>query len=62
MSNVCLEVTIGKNWHTQNFNFLSLKSLCPGKLLESSNSYIYHWVFKLPVATYKSEMWQQNCV
>ena len=29
MSNIYLEVTIEKKWHTQNFNFLSLKSSSP---------------------------------
>ena len=27
MSNVYLKVTIEKNWHSQNFNFLSLKEV-----------------------------------
>ena len=34
MSNVYLKVTIEKKWHTQNFNFLSLKGLSPGQILE----------------------------
>ena len=30
-------------------------------VLGSSNSRIYHWILKLFVATYKSEVWEQNC-
>ena len=26
MSNICLKVTIEKDWYSQNFDFLSLKS------------------------------------
>ena len=26
MSNICLKVTIKKKWHTQNFDFVSLKN------------------------------------
>ena len=55
MSKIYLKVTTEKKWHTQNFNIISLKSFSPGHFLESSNSYIYHWIFKLLVATYKSE-------
>ena len=42
MSTVYLKVTIGKNWHSQNFDFLSLKNLSPGQFLRSSNSRRYH--------------------
>ena len=48
--------------YTQNFAFLSLKSSSPGQFLRSSNSRRYHWILKLFVATYKSEIWEQNCV
>ena len=30
MSNICLKVTIQKNWHSQTFDFLSLKSVSTG--------------------------------
>ena len=33
-----------------------------GQFLESSNSSRYHWILKLLIATYKSEIWEQNCV
>ena len=29
MSIIYLKINIGKNWHAQNFNFLSLKNLLP---------------------------------
>ena len=38
------------------------KTLSPGEFLGSSNSHRYHWIFKLLVATSKSEIWEQNCV
>ena len=47
MSNIYLNVTIKKKWGTQNFHFLSSKSLSPGYLLGSSNSHRYQWIFKL---------------
>ena len=31
MSNIYLKVTIEKNWRSQNFDFLGLKSLSPGQ-------------------------------
>ena len=31
MANINLKVTIEKNWHYQNFQFLSLKNLFPGQ-------------------------------
>ena len=33
--------TIEKQWHTQNFDFLSLKSSSAGQFLENSNSIGY---------------------
>ena len=42
MSNIYLKVTIEKKWHTQNFNFINLKSLSTGQFLRSSNSCRYH--------------------
>ena len=46
MSDIYFKITIEKNWHTQNFDFLSLKSLSPGQFLGSSNSSRYHWTLK----------------
>ena len=43
MSNIYLKVTTGKNRHSQNFNFLSLKNSSPGQFMWSSNSHRYHW-------------------
>ena len=31
ISNIYLKVAIDKNWHSQNFDFLSLKNLSPGQ-------------------------------
>ena len=39
MSNIYLKITTEKKQHTQNFNFLNLKSLLPGKILGSSNTH-----------------------
>ena len=47
MSNIYLKVTIEKEWRTQNFDPLSLKSSSLGQFLGSSNSRRYHWIFKL---------------
>ena len=48
MSNIHLKnVTVEKNWRSQNFDFLSLKNLSLGQFLESSNSRRYHWILKL---------------
>ena len=33
MSNICLKVTIEKNWCSQNLDFLSLKNLSQGQIL-----------------------------
>ena len=35
MLNIYLKVTTEKNWHSQNFNFLSLKNLSPGQFLRA---------------------------
>ena len=51
MSNIYLKVIIEENWHSQNFDFLSLKNLSPGQFLRSFNSRRYHWILKLCVAT-----------
>ena len=50
MSNICLKVSLEKNWRTQNFNFISLKSSCRGQFWGSSKSGRYHWIFILLVA------------
>ena len=44
-------------WRAQNVDFVSLKSSSPCQFLGSSNSRRYHWMFKLIVATWKSEFW-----
>ena len=41
-SNIYLKVIIKENWRSQNFNFLSLKTLSPGQSLGSSYSRGYH--------------------
>ena len=60
MSNIYLDGTTEKNWRSQNFDFLSLKSSSPGQFVASSNSRRNHWILKLLVE--KSEVWEQNCV
>ena len=62
MSNINLKVIIEKNWSSQNFDFLSLKYSPPCQFLGSSNSRRYHWILKLLVATYKSDIWEQKYV
>ena len=51
MSNIYLKVTIGKNWRSQNFDFLSLKNLSPGQFFGSFNSHRHYWILRLFVAT-----------
>ena len=51
MSNIYLKVPIEKNWRSQNFDFLSLKTLSPGQFLGRFNSRRYDWILKLHVAT-----------
>ena len=60
MSNIYLKVTIEKNWHSHNFDFLSLKNLPLGQFLESSNLRRYLWIFKLFVPSKKTEFWEQT--
>ena len=50
ISNIYLIVTVEKNRHSQNFDFLSLNNLSPGQFLGSSNSRRYHWRFKVKVS------------
>ena len=47
---------------SQNFDFMGLKYLSPGQFLVSSNPRKYHGILKLLVATWKSVVWEQNCV
>ena len=58
MLNIYLEFTIEKKWRTQNFDIQSLKGSSPGQFLSGSNLHRYHWIFKLFVATWKSEDWE----
>ena len=51
MPNIYLKVTIGKNWRSENFDFLNLENLSPGQFLGSSNSTRYHWIFKFLLTT-----------
>ena len=44
MPNIYLKVAIEKKWHTQNFDFLSLKSSSPGQSSGSPNSSRCHGV------------------
>ena len=46
-----LNVTIEKNWRSQNLHFLSLKDLSPGQFLGGFNSRRYLWILKLFEAT-----------
>ena len=46
-----LKVTIEIDWHSQNFDFLSLKNSSPGQFLTSLNSSRYCEILKLLVAT-----------
>ena len=49
------------NWLSQNFEFLSSKNSSPCQFFGSFNSRRY-WISKLLVATWKTEVWEQNCV
>ena len=60
MSNIYLKVSIEKTRASQNFDFKSLKSSPPGQCLGSSNSRRYNWILKIVVATWKSEVCEQN--
>ena len=42
--------------------FPGFKIRVTGSLLGSSNSCRYHWLLKLFAATYKSNIWEQNCM
>ena len=45
------KVTIDKEWHTPNFDFLCVKSSSPGQFLGNSNLRRCHRIFKLLAAT-----------
>ena len=62
MSSIYVKVTAKKNWHFEDFDFLSLKNLSLGQFLGSSKWRRYHWILKLLVATENSEAWEQNTV
>ena len=52
-------------WERLTFSkllFCKFQNLSPGQFLESSNSCRYNYILKLLVATYKSEVWEQNNV
>ena len=51
MPNIYLEVTIEKNWGSQNFHFLSSKNLSSDQFFGSSDSSRCPWILKLPLAT-----------
>ena len=59
MSNIYLKVTIET---FSKLPFSGSNNLSPGQFLGSSNSRKYHWILKLLFATWKSEVWEQNCV
>ena len=42
--------------------FSKFRKIAPGQFLSSSSSHNYHWIFKLFVATWKSEVWKQSYV
>ena len=56
MSNTYLKLTFSK------LRFSKLKNLWLGQFLGSSNSSRYHWIYKILVAVWLSEVWEQNCV
>ena len=45
MSNIYLRVPIEKNWLSRGFDFLSLKDLCPGQFLVSSEGNLFNICF-----------------
>ena len=49
--NIYLKVTAEKNWHSENFDFISLKNLLPGQCLGSSNSRRYNWILEFNLTT-----------
>ena len=57
MSNIYL-----KERRSQKFDFQGLKNLSPGQFWGAPNHARYYSILKLFVATYKSDVWEQNCV
>ena len=55
MSNIYLKVTIET---FSKLRFSGFKKFVTRSVLASR----YHWILKLLVATYKSDVWEQNCV
>ena len=53
MSNIYLKVAVEKNWCSQ---------IVTRSVFSSSNSIECHCILKLLVVTWKSEVWQQNCL
>ena len=51
MSDIYLKFTIEKNWGTQNFDVVSLKTFSPDQFSEGSNSSKYRQIFKLFAVT-----------
>ena len=51
MPNIYLKVANEKNWRSQNFDFLSSKTLSPGQFLGSSNSRRNYLILKILVVT-----------
>ena len=47
MPNIYSKFPFERNWRSQNFDFLGLKSLSPGQILGSSKLRRYHWILKL---------------
>ena len=59
MSNIYSKVTIET---FIELRFSGFKKFVTRSVLGSSNSRRYHWIFKRFVPTYKSDVWEQNCV
>ena len=56
MSSIYLKATI------ETLSIFLVSKTCHQFCLGSSNSRKYHWILKSFVATYKSGVWEQNCV
>ena len=59
MSNIYLKVIIET---ISKLQFSVFKKFVIRSVLGSSNSRRCHWILKLLVATYKSDVWELNCV
>ena len=51
MSNIYLNISIEKNWRSQDFDILNLKHLSPGQFFGNYSSCRYYWVLKLLIET-----------